>query len=254
MKYGRQPRTFDKNIPKLDNLTFNLSLSTLPESVDYSVGMPSNLGMMLNDTLGDCTCAAYYHALQVWSFHTQKQILTEPDDKVLYLYEKACGYNPANGGEGPGGVEQNVLTYLHNYGAPMLNHSNHHLAAFFEIDVKNTNHLKSAIYDCGVLYIGFNVPAYLTPDNGKVPSVWDVNNYADNSIVGGHAVIIVGYNKTGLKVISWGQYYTMTWAFWNKFVDEAYALVDVEWINNKNKTPLGMTVDQLKAAMVSIKE
>ena len=68
--------------------------------------------MMGNDTLGDCTCAAFYHAIQVWSFNSEKKIETEPDVDVVDLYEQACGYNPKQGGEGPGGNEQHVLTYI----------------------------------------------------------------------------------------------------------------------------------------------
>ncbi len=72
-----------------------------PAAVDYTKGMPTDLGMMLNDSLGDCTCAAYYHARQVWTFNTGKMV-TEPDGDVEDLYVKACGYDPRKGGEGPG--------------------------------------------------------------------------------------------------------------------------------------------------------
>jgi len=54
-------------------------------------------------------------------------------------------------------------------------------------------------------------------------------------------------------VISWGQYYTMPWAFFEKFVDEAYAIADPEWITKKGKTPGGLTLAQLEAAMKALK-
>jgi hypothetical protein len=60
-------------------------------------------------------------------------------------------------------------------------------------------------------------------------AIWDVEPKADNTIVGGHAVVLAGYNASGAWVISWGQYDTMTWAFFEKFVDEAYAITDPLW-------------------------
>ena len=182
-------------------------------------------------------------------------MLTIPDEKVVELYEKACGYNPTEGGEGPGGIEQNVLSYLHNVGAPRVDHPPHKLAAFFEVDVHNADHIKAAIYECGVLYIGFEVPAYIMNPDNSAQDVWEVKTDGDQSNLGGHAVIIVGYNPTGLKVISWGRQYTMTWDFFKKYTDEAYALIDIDWFDyNKQTSPLGMSLEQLNEAMAQIKK
>ena len=157
----------------------------------------------------------------------------EPDVDVIDLYEQACGYNPNQGGEGPGGNEQHVLTYILKTGAPFgpKGQQRHKITAFAEVDVKNVDNIERTIYDHGVAYIGFNVPQYIMPSNAPPLAVWDVEPKADNSIVGGHAVVLAGYNASGARVISWGQYYTMTWAFFEKFVDEAYAITDPLWTN-----------------------
>ena len=254
LKMGRLPRAHDPKIPVLHNLMSALKVTAPPPpaSVDYTQGMPSDLGIMLNDTLGDCTCAAFYHALQVWSFEAQGgQIDTEPDSDVKLLYEQACGYKPSQPGEGPGGNEQHVLKYLLSQGAPTGPNGaqRHKIAAFVEVDVTYTDNIKRSIADCGVCYIGFNVPAFLMPQNATPPDVWDVQPGADNTIIGGHAVILAGYDANGLRVISWGQYYTMTWAFFAKFVDEAYAIADQGWIQAKGTTLGGLTLQQLEQAM-----
>ena len=100
---GRLARAHDPRIPHLSALLAGKTLPPPPAQVDYTKGMPKNLGMMLNDTLGDCTCAAVYHAIQVWTFNASKgkAIDTEPDSDVEKLYELACGYKPSQGGEGP---------------------------------------------------------------------------------------------------------------------------------------------------------
>jgi hypothetical protein len=144
---GRLHRTYNPRIPHLSALLAGQTLPPPPPSVDYTKGMPANLGMMLNDTLGDCTCAAVYHAIQVWSFNALKKMDTEPDADVEKLYELACGYNPREGGEGPGGNEQHVLTYLLKQGAPTgpTGTGRHKIAAFVEVDPRNVDDVKRTI-------------------------------------------------------------------------------------------------------------
>lgn len=253
-KLGRTPRSYDPRVPHMSALLAGQTPPAPPPSVDYTSGLPANLGMMLNDTLGDCTCAAFYHALQVWTAHANPPMLTEPDSDVERLYEKACGYKPAQGGEGPGGNEQHVLTYLLKHGAPAgpTGAGKLKIAAFVEVDPRNTDDVKRTIYDCGVAYIGFQVPAFLMPPAAPPARVWDVQPGADNSIVGGHAVVLAGYDDAGARVISWGSYYTMTWAFFGAFVDEVYAIADASWIAAKGTSPAGLTLAQLEIQMQAL--
>jgi hypothetical protein len=217
--------------------------------------MPSNLGMMLNDQLGDCTCAAVYHAMQVWSFNAGGTLVTQPDGDVERLYILACGYNPRIPGEGPGGNEQHVLTYLLKNGAPIGPNgaTRHKITAFVEVDPRNTDDVKRTINDCGVAYIGFNVPESMDPSVMVPPAVWTYDPQKATP-VGGHAVVLAGYNNQGARVISWGQYYTMTWEFFAHFVDEVYAIADGEWIEAKGTTPGGLTLDELEAQMQALNE
>lgn len=254
-RLGRLHRTYDPRVPHLSAITAGQTLTPPPATCDWTKGMPANLGMMLNDTLGDCTCAAVYHAIQVWSFNAKPPMDTEPDADVERLYILACGYNPRVGGEGPGGNEQHVLTYLLKKGAPTgpSGKTSNKIAAFVEVDPRNIDDVKRTINDCGVAYIGFNVPQFIVPQPPATPpAVWDVQTTGTN-IVGGHAVVLAGYDANGARVISWGQYYTMTWPFFSQYVDEVYALADQTWIDAKNTTPGGLTLDQLEVQMQALK-
>jgi hypothetical protein len=111
-KLGRLHRSYDPRVPHLSALLAGQTPQPPPSAVDWTIGMPSNLGMMMNNTLGDCTCAAAYHAMRVWTFNAAGAMVTQPDVDVEKLYVLACGYNPRVSGEGPGGSEQKVLTYL----------------------------------------------------------------------------------------------------------------------------------------------
>jgi hypothetical protein len=225
-----------------------------PASVNYTNKMPAQFGMMLNDTLGDCTCAAFYHAYQVWTFNAQKKEVTEPDKDVEQLYIQACGYNPSKGGEGPGGNEQHVLQFLLTKGAPFgpAGKSRHKILGFVEVDPRNTDDVKRTINDCGAAYIGFNVPQNIMPQGQEPPAVWTVDP-SNSQIIGGHAVVLPGYDAEGAIVISWGQLYKMTWPFFAKFVDEVYAIADQSWIDAGGKTPAGMTLAELEQQMQGLK-
>lgn len=254
-KLGRTPRTYNPRIPHMGALLAGKVVPSPPPTANWTKGMPSKLGMMLNDSLGDCTCAAFYHALQVWSFNATGKVATQPDGDVEKLYVLACGYKPRAGGEGPGGNEQKVLTYLFKSGAPTgsKGQARHKITAFVEVDPRNVDDVKRTIVDCGVAYIGFNVPQNIMPEGAPPPAVWQVAP-GTPPIVGGHAVVLAGYDAAGARVISWGEYYTMTWDFFAKYVDEVYAIADSTWFTAKETTPGGLTLAQLKAQMQGLKD
>jgi hypothetical protein len=252
-KLGRLHRSYDPRIPHMSALTAGKTLEPPPPLANWTSKLPKNLGMMLNDTLGDCTCAAVYHAFQVWSGNVGEMV-TQPDSDVEKLYVLACGYNPRAGGEGPGGNEQSVLKYLLKTGAPIgpEGRTQHKITAFVEVDPRNHDDVKRAIVNCGVAYIGFNVPQYIMPaPPANPPQVWDVES-RNAAIIGGHAVVLAGYDANGARLISWGEYYTMTWGFFAKYVDEVYAIADTTWIDGKGTTPGGLTLAELEAQMTAI--
>lgn len=250
---GRQPRKFNAAIPHMSAMMAAQKTPVpLPVTLDYTRGMPVDLGMMLNDKLGDCTCAAFYHARQVWTAHSATMV-TEPDSDVKLLYERACGYVDGNPTTDRGANEQDLLTYLNVTGAPIGANGLHtdRILSFVEVDPRHHSDIKRAIYDCGVAYIGFDVPSSIMPDNGPPPSVWDFqpNN---STILGGHAVVLPGYNTVGPIAISWGKRYQMTWPFFDHFVDEAYAITDPAWLNATGKSLMGMSVSDHRAIMAPL--
>jgi hypothetical protein len=246
--FGRLPRKFDPRVPHRSALrSAGVTPPPPPEAVDYTASLPENLGMMANDKIGDCTCAAYYHARQVWTNNAQGVMVTEPDRNVKRMYMEACGYIP--GFYDPGGVEQDVLHYLLTRGAPIgpKGRQRDKILAYVEVDPKDTLDVKSTIYECGVAYIGFPVPANVSYNN----PVWDYDPKAAMTRYG-HAVILAGYNEQGAIAISWGRRYLMTWAFVFKFVDEVYGIADLAWINAKGLTPVGLSIAELEALMQAL--
>lgn len=249
-KFGRRPRIHDSRVPHRSMLTMGVPMAAPPPYLmSYANMLPANLGEMMNDRLGCCTCAAVGHAIQLWSEVADHSMITPPDSAILSLYEAVGGYVPGKPETDGGAIEQEVLAYWLNN--PV---DGNKLIAYVEIDPANMDDVKRTIVECGLAYIGFNVPAYLQQGLMTAGSIWDVNQAADNSSIGGHAVIIDGYDDKGnLSVISWGSQYSMTPAFWDKQVDECYGLVNDLWVQTTGSTPAGLPLEALESLMQSLK-
>ena len=260
-KFGRLPRAFNQAVPAFASLRQMkaIRMPPLPAECHNAAGLPANLGMMLNGgegALGDCTIAGLFHAIQVWTQDAQGKMWTEPDSCVLQAYEEGCGYRPGDPSTDGGGVEQNVLTWASTEGIPILTDAGQarsKLDAFVELDPRNPHDICTAIYECGLAYIGFEVPRNIPEDAG---SFW--SGATDlGAIEGGHCVIVTGWvgalTAPTFDVISWGDRFTMDWTFWQRYVDEAYALFSPLWVEASGKTPYGLDPATLSAIMQAIR-
>jgi hypothetical protein len=241
MKLGRKAVKTDSRTLKLGNY-LTAALPPPPSTVDWTKGT-TNWGMMLNDSLGDCTIAGGAHAIQVWTLNTAT-MYTMPNNVIEGAYSAWDGYVPGDPSTDQGGIELDVLNDWKKNVRGFF--KQHPLLAFADAAVTNQTEVKQAINLFGGLYIGLNVPNYIMGDT--IPQVWDVPQPGqDATIDGGHCVYCVGYDPQGVTFISWGALYKMTWAFWSKFVDEAHALLGKNWLDAKSVDPQGFDLAQLEA-------
>ncbi|HEY3718359.1 MAG TPA: hypothetical protein VGL39_27870 [Jatrophihabitantaceae bacterium] len=242
------PLRFGKLAPRLDprTLWFHHYAGDLPEpaaAVSWTSKLPDWLGYMLNDRLGDCTCAAVGHAIQVLT-SLASTLVTVADSVILAAYEAVSGYNPVTGANDNGAVELDVLNRWRKQGF-----DGHSIAGYTKLDETNVTHLKQAISLFGFAYIGTAVPAAWE----QAPDVWDVATGADGEIVGGHAIVFVGYDDQYLTLISWGRLYRMTWAAYHAYVDEAYAVLSPDWIKTDGTSPSGFATAALLNDLTALK-
>lgn len=235
---------FGKNAPKHDPRTLQLSkylrlnqLPSLPDSIKWT-GDVTDWRMFLNDSLGDCTIAAKGHAVQVFTLN-QGVERTVSDDTILHYYELWDGYVNGDPSTDNGGAMLDVLNHYRREGfAGSL------LKAFAAIDHTDIQMVEHAIHLFGVVDIGFQVPASAM-QQFQDGQPWDVVS-DDGGIEGGHDVILVGYNSFGPLCITWGKVQPMSWPFFLKYVDEAYALFSPEWLNKSGIAPNAIALDALE--------
>jgi hypothetical protein len=245
------PRKLGRKAIKTDTRTLMLgdyltpALPPPPPAADWTKGIAS-WGMMMNDTLGDCTIAGRQHAIQVWSANLGTEI-TLSDADTLMAYEQWCGYVDGDPSTDNGGVELDVLTDWKQKGGSLDDHS---LLAFADPKPLNLTEIQQSIALFGGVYIGLSLPL-----TAQTQDVWDVapkgGANAKPGSWGGHCVFVPKYDQNGFTCITWGQLKTMTVAFWKKYCDEAHTLLSQDWFTAKG-SPNGFNLDQLQADLNAI--
>jgi len=235
---GRKALVTDSRTLKLARYVEGIALPT-PPSVQHWASSFTAWGMMINATLGDCTIAGVAHGIQTWTA-ANGAVVTIPDSTVEAYYKSWDGYDGTPDSD-QGGIELDVLKKWRAQGF-----SGHRIYAFADPNPKNHTEVKTAIWLFGGVYIGFEVPSNIDEDAG---ATWDVAGAEATD--GGHCVFVAGYDDQKLEVISWGERYYMTWAFWDKYVDEAHAILSYDWFN-KDAAPSGFNQAQLQADLAAV--
>lgn len=219
---------------------------TPPATADWYSHVPA-WPVDYNDTIGDCTIAAAMHLEQAWSMYATPDTPANPTlSDCLTAYEAVSGYrpadpsNPTTNSTDVGAIVLNVLDYWETTGICGAT-----ISGWAPLDVTDHNQIKLAIATFGGIYVGLRLP--ITAQTSGL--VWDVA--AGPAGVPGswglHAVSVLGYDASGVTVISWGEVIKMTWAAWDAWIDEAYAIVSPLFVNASGVDPLGLTLAQLIA-------
>lgn len=177
--------------------------------------LDQNVGFLFpmdkNDELGDCTIAGAAHAITVYH-GLIKQRDIPPEKEVVKVY------NHLTGGVDSGLAMLDVLNYWRRTG--MFNNK---IMAFMRVNAHNHKHVKQAIKLFGGLFIGFQVHQECIDEfNERKP--WSPGNF----IYSGHAVYVTGYDESTLNMLTWGSTQKGFWTWWDIAVDEAYAILPPE--------------------------
>lgn len=236
-----------KREPRHDDRTLHLSrYITAPPAAPARVGwwhrtMP--WGMLGNDRLGDCVFAARAHAiLSVTTFGDGEA--TEPTEaQAVRAYELVAGYNPADPSSDRGTVYLDAMNAWRN--GRLKSVDGDQIDAYASVGLKN---LRYAIAELGPVQIGLAMPLSaqgqkrwtVKPGPDAQPGSW-----------GGHAVPAVGYTRTGVWFITWGQPVFATNAFVANYMDEGYAVVSRRFLK-AGRAPSGLDLPGLLEAAAAL--
>lgn len=212
---GRLPVKRD---PRNFQMAGLISRAKFPASFDFDKkhpGVPTP--MFCNDALGCCVMSARGHLTLREELLEQKKIISINDHEIMAEY-----YRETGGGD----------TGL----------------AFAEIKPKQHDLVKQSIFALGC-YIGVNLPLSSreelesgkawthTTGKGSSPGSW-----------GGHCILVVAYTAKDLTCVTWGQKQKMSWAWFDKYCEEAYAVIDaVDTVKKRALINQKKLVEALKA-------
>lgn len=184
-------------------------------------GLP--MPMFGNDTYGCCVIAGRAHQTLRFELAEQGRVLKISDTEVINEYLRETE------GADDGLIVLDSLGLWRKRGWRAAGR-NYRIQAYTEIAgtaADRRRQAETAIWlNLGVgLGLGLPLSAADQVDAGKPWTVASGPRAAAWSW-GGHYVYCPAYNRTGPVCVTWGRRQQMTWAFFAKYADEAYAIVD----------------------------
>lgn len=213
-----------------------------------------NFPMFANDQYGDCTCAAQGHRIILQEFNASQKELKVTADQVLSVYSSVTGFRKDDPSTDNGAYCLDVLNYMRRVGLGAENdYTRHTIYAYAQVDHNDHAEVKVASYVFGGVYVGAGLPVSA---QNQVGDVWDVVSGSDGEFGswGGHCMHTVGWDEKGPIFVTWGELQHATWAWWDKYVDESYAVLSEDWIRASGKTTNArLDVNQLNAQLANLK-
>lgn len=144
MKLGKLNPVHDSDTPQLANYLNLHTLPAAPEQYSYT-GDISTWGMMDNDKIGNCTCAAAGHLIMEWTASNGKMV-TPTDADIINAYAAITGYNPATGANDGGAGVKEALNYWRKNGI-----AGHRIMGYAALEPQNHQHVMQSVYLFGML-------------------------------------------------------------------------------------------------------
>ena len=242
---SRMPGKLGKLAPQFPEALKDLTAYTpqpLPQP-PVSVDWANNVGtwpMDGNDQYGDCTMAAAAHLIQSWNAQTGESTPAAPQDQaVIAMYLKLTG------GKDTGLVESQVLKQWMSSGL-----WENKIIGYAPVNVHSLDSLKQAIAYFGGVYVGIQVPSN-AQTQFQAGQPWTLDpGWQQQSIEGGHAIPLLGYDDQWLYAITWGAVQKMAWDWWSTYGDEAWVLLSEEY--QKAGKVNGVDIAALKADLTRV--
>jgi len=218
-KLGKKPAKRDSRNLKLASIL--RAPVAVPDEYDFDTshaGVPTPV--FANDRLGDCVIAGRAHQTLRFELVEQQKVIRITDGEVVreYLLE--------TGGVDSGLIVLDSLNRWRKRGWIAAG-GRYYIAAFAEVDRRQPSQVKQSVFtELGVgLGLWLPLSAQREFEAGKPWAAVSGPGSAPGSW-GGHYVYVTGYTTLGPTCVTWGRKQLMSWAFFGRYCDEAYAIVD----------------------------
>ena len=220
--FGKARAKHDDRNLKLEDLLLAadimLAKHPLPAENDFDhkhKKIPRRRRKYLNPPLENCVIAGRAHQTLRFQLVEQESVINITNKDVRREFYKQTG-----------GVNKDIETLeslkLWRTRGWEVAGQNFKILGFAQLDLGDHEQIKRMIYINLGVGLGFFLPdSALVQFDRREP--WAVTrDKADH----GHYVYVPGYTKDGLVCITWGRKQHMSWAFVDKYCDEAYVIID----------------------------
>jgi hypothetical protein len=236
LRLGKLPARHDVRTLSLARYIDRSVLPEPPVRLDLTTRV-GDWPMYGNDRIGDCTTAAAGHMIEAWTAAAAGRRVEVSERAVIDAFDVVKVVDPVTGEEGA--VELDVLTFWRSAGI-----GGHRIGAFARVSTGDHTLVRTAANLFGGVYIGLQLP--LTAQDQQV---WDWTGRLDGPAApgswGGHAVDVVGYDDERLTIVTWGTLQELTWSFWDRYCDEAYAVLSPDYLAH-GRSPEGLDLAALR--------
>lgn len=141
---------------------------------------------------------------------------------MIAFYEEAGGYKPNRPWTDQGVNNPTMIQTAITSGYP-VNNAVIRLDGTADVKTTSENAIADAGYNLGGLLLGCSL-SRLCYENYGPGQLWDAD---DSHIVGGHDVYMFALNPQGPVIVTWGKPTQTTWAWMDRFCDEASVLLQI---------------------------
>jgi hypothetical protein len=262
---GRIARDFSRFAPTYEHYRDAAALPPVADSADvdrassvtswpmYCNGLDAGNPPASPNGISDCTIAAPAHGFTAMGVYAGKPQVIFDNSEIIKVYSRNSGYNATTGASDTGCEMQDVLADLKANGMTDVNGKTHTVAMYAALKNPNDPRLLSEVLNLfGWVYVGINCPASAQDQFGKI---WD---YAPGSPDdGGHAIALHRRQPYGSRIgvfdySTWGALQHATLAFNAHYIEEAWAVASVDWIEANGSTCTGLDLAALESDMALV--
>jgi hypothetical protein len=249
-KTGKRAATYDKRDLRFEHYRVGAAkepLPALPKTFSYKGVEKKPWKMLGNDSYGDCVWAGAGHETMLWN--ASRGVDVGFDDKgALGDYAKVTHFDPKKPDSDQGTEVRVAMKYRKATGVVDAADARHKIGAYVALEPGNWGHVLEASYLFMVVGMGFAFPesAHDQFDAGKP---WEV--VAGPTPTEGHYVPLIGWDARHLQCITWGKVQLISRAFFEKYCDEAWAMLSPEMLAG-DEAMNGFDLPQLKQDLTSL--
>lgn len=215
--------------------------TVVPASADW-MSKDKTWPILGNDRIGDCVFVAMAHLIQAWTMYAAGAEVLIPQRQVVDAYSAVTGYDPVTGAHDDGAISTQALNYWRRVGI-----GGHKIAAYLQVDHRNENEVRAATSLFGGLFVAASMPLS-AGDQFAAYKTWTPGRGTRGRAGswGGHAMHMGRYDTTGPTMSTWGRAQKATWAWFDAYVDEVYAVASLDFTAAATGTnPLGFDLTRM---------